>query len=138
MENKMNEKAKSIIKPQEINALALAYLGDAIYEVYIREHVLLKGNYKQNILHKRTIAYVSAKSQAKIIKRMQLYLTEDELDIVKRGRNMKSNTSPKNTIIIDYRNSTGFETLIGYLYLQGKISRLEEIIQMAINYIEEA
>ncbi len=133
----MNEKAKLLIKPKEINALAIAYLGDAIYEVYIREHVLLMGNYKQNILHRRSIAYVSAKAQAKIIKAMQSDLTEEEFDIVKKGRNMKSNTSPKNTDIIDYRYSTGFETLIGYLYLQGNISRLEDIIQKAIDFVEE-
>lgn len=133
----MSEKSKTLINPKEINALALAYLGDAIYEVYIREHVLLKGNYKQNILHQRSIAFVSAKAQAKIIKKIQPWLTEEEFDVVKRGRNMKSNTSPKNTDIIDYRYSTGFETLIGYIYLQGNIKRLEDIIQMAIDYIEE-
>ncbi len=133
----MNEKTEKMIKAKEINALALAYLGDAIYEVYIREHVLLKGNYKQNILHQRSIAYVSAKAQAKIIKEMQSKLTVEENDVVKRGRNMKSNTSPKNTDIIEYRYSTGFEALIGYLYLQGDIKRLENIILMAIECIEE-
>lgn len=128
--------SKLLKKPNELNALALAYIGDAVYETYIRRHVLSKGNYKPNILHQRTIAYVSAKSQAKIIQGIQAELLEKEKDIVKRGRNMKSYTSPKNTDIIDYRNSTGFEALIGFLYLQDEIGRLEKIINIAISLVE--
>lgn len=122
--------------PNEMNALSLAYIGDAVYELYIREHVLLKGNYKTNILHKRTISYVCANAQAEVIKRISQSLTEEESQIVKRGRNTKSYTSPKNTKIIDYRLSTGFEALLGYQYLLGNNARLEELIKMSIDIIE--
>lgn len=127
---------KILKKPSDMNALALAYIGDAVYEIYIRKHVLFKGNYKPNILHQRAIAYVSAKSQAKIIQELQPELLETEKEVVKRGRNMKSYTSPKNTEIIDYRYSTGFEALIGFLYLQGEEVRLEQIINKAILLVE--
>lgn len=132
----MTEQTKILKKINEMNALALAYIGDAVYEIYIRKHVLFKGNYKPNILHHRSIAYVSAKSQAKIIQEIQPELFEIEKEIVKRGRNTKSYTSPKNTEIIDYRNSTGFEALIGFLYLQGENERLEQIINKAISLVE--
>lgn len=119
-----------------MNALALAYLGDAVYELAIREHVLSKGNYRQNILHKRSVAYVSAKAQASIIKALESSLSDEELEIVKRGRNTKGHAAPKNTEVMQYRYSTGFESLIGYLYLNNESERLVEIIDFAINYVE--
>lgn len=119
---------------REINVITLAYLGDAVYEVYIREHLIKKGIAKVEILQKEAIKYVSAKSQDKILKYLtnNNLLVENELDIVKRGRNYNRASHPKNTDIITYKNSTGFETLIGYLYLEDK-DRLNEII----NYILE-
>ncbi|OEF96398.1 Mini-ribonuclease 3 [Vulcanibacillus modesticaldus] len=132
---KVNQR-ESKKKPEEMNALALAYMGDAIYEVYIREYVLSKGSNKPNILHQNTKKYVSAVAQAKILQNILPMLTEKEKDIVKRGRNAKSYSSPKNTSIIDYRYSTGFETLLGFLFLTNEQERLEQIIESAINYIE--
>ena len=102
----------------EVNSLALAYLGDSIYESYIREY-LIRGNCnkKVNDLHKAAIKYSNAKAQASIIHNMMEEFSEEEMRIYKRGRNQKSHTSPKNADIIDYKCATGFEALVGYLYL---------------------
>ena len=119
-----------------MNALTLAYLGDAVYELAIREHVLSKGNYRQHELHKRSVAYVSAKAQAGIIKELEPQLSDEEIAIVKRGRNTKGHAAPKNTDVTQYRYSTGFETLVGHLYLSKNSERLAEIISFAIEYVE--
>ena len=115
-----------------MNVNILAYLGDAVYELYIREYLITKIT-KTDILQKEAIKYVSAKSQVKILNDLinNNFLTENELAIVKRGRNNSKNTHPKNTDIITYKHATGFETLIGYLYLNDK-ERLEEIINIIL------
>ena len=115
-----------------INVITLAYLGDAIYEVYIREKMIKEAPLKVEQLQKKAINYVSAKAQAKILSNLidTNALTEEELDIVKRGRNYKRSSHPKNTDIINYKLSPGFETLIGYLYLSGKKTRLREILEL--------
>ena len=114
-----------------INIISLAYLGDAVYEVYIREKLLSLGNTKVEELQKQAINYVSAKSQCRILNNLldNNILTNEELDIVKRGRNYKRASHPKNTDIITYKMSTGFEALIGYLYLDNQKERLEEILK---------
>ena len=116
------------------NVLTLAYLGDAVYEIYIREYLIKKNISKVDKLQKEAIKYVRAKAQAKIIKKLieQEQLTEEELEIFYRARNHKLQRHPKNTDIITYKHSTGFEAIIGYLYLEDK-TRLEKII----NYILE-
>jgi len=118
---------------KEINVITLAYLGDAVYEVYIRNYLIKKGIAKVEELQKEAIKYVSAKSQSNILNDLirNNLLTEEEINIIKRGRNYKRDTHPKNTDIITYKMSTGFETLIGYLFLNNDINRLEDII----NYI---
>lgn len=115
-----------------INVITLAYLGDAIYEVYIREKMIKEAPLKVEQLQKKAINYVSAKAQAKILSNLidSNALTEDELDVVKRGRNYKRSSHPKNTDIITYKLSTGFEALIGYLYLSEKKTRLREILEL--------
>ena len=112
-----------------INVIVLAYLGDAIYEVYIRESLINKGINKVERLQEESVKYVSAKGQAKILDNLIStgILTEEESDIVKRGRNYKRSAHPKNTDIVTYKYATGFETLIGYLYLTNK-DRLNEIL----------
>jgi ribonuclease III family protein len=114
-----------------INIISLAYLGDAVYEVYIREKLLSLGNTKVEELQKQAINYVSAKSQCRILNNLldNNILTNEEIDIVKRGRNYKRASHPKNTDIITYKMSTGFEALIGYLYLDNQKERLEEILK---------
>lgn len=113
-----------------INIIALAYLGDSIYEVYIRESLIKKGLVKVEELTKNATTYVSAKGQANILKDLidENFFTEEELDIIKRGRNYKRSSHPKHTDIITYKYSTGFEALIGYLYLSNKKERLEELL----------
>ena len=112
-----------------MSPLVLAYLGDTVYETYIREHLIRQNTQRKvNDLHKLAIKYVKAKAQASIIHEIESELTEEESKIYKRGRNQKSNTSPKNADIIDYKHATGFEALIGYLYLNNEIERLQYII----------
>lgn len=117
-----------------INIITLAYIGDAIYEVYIRDNLIRKGIVKVEELQKHAIRYVSAKGQKEILTKLmdKRVLTEEEIDIVKRGRNNKRTNHPKNTDIITYKQATGFEALIGYLYLEKKYDRLKEIFK----YIE--
>ena len=112
------------------NSLVLAYLGDSIYEVYIRKYLIDKGIVKVNILQSESIKYVSAKSQAKYLKEMMdiNFFNEEEIDIIIKARNHKNNHKPKNCDIITYKYSTGFEALIGYLYLNKKEDRIKEII----------
>lgn len=121
-----------------LNGLALAYIGDSIYEVYIREYLLEKGDTKPNLLHQKGTRYVSAKAQASLIKAMEEVdlLSEEELNYFKRGRNAKSHTKAKNADHQTYSYSTGFESLIGYLYLTGQKERLEEIINWCIQTVQ--
>lgn len=117
-----------------VNVIVLAYLGDSVYEVYIRDKLIKQGIQKVDELQKEAVRYVSAKGQARILTSLidNGVLIDEELDVVKRGRNYKRSSHPKNTDIITYKLSTGFEALIGYLYLSGKMDRLEEIF----GYIE--
>lgn len=123
----------------QINGIALAYMGDAIYEVYIRKHLIDKGMTKPTRLHHKATHYVSAKAQAMLIDKMkeQDILSEKELEYFKRGRNAKSYTSAKNTSVVTYRISTGFEALFGYLYLSGQTKRLDELAAWCIKTVEE-
>ena len=122
-----------------ISPLVLAYLGDTVYESYVREYLIRKNiNKKVNDLHKSAIKYVNAKAQATVIHAIEEELTEDEERIYKRGRNQKSHTSPKNADIIDYKHATGFEALIGYLYLSEDNERLKYIISKGIEIIENS
>ena len=117
---------------ESMNVITLAYLGDSVYEVYIREYLISKGIVYVVDLQKEAIKYVSAKSQAKILDYLvnNNYLSEEEVNIVKRGRNYKRDSHPKNTDIITYKKSTGFECLVGYLYLSKNINRLDEIMNI--------
>lgn len=114
-----------------INIQVLALLGDAIYSLYIREELIKQGINNIEKLQKKQVEYVSAKGETKILNHLidNNILTEEELDIVKRGRNYKNNSHPKNTDIITYKLSTGFESLLGDLYISNK-NRLEEILNL--------
>lgn len=120
-----------------INPLALAYLGDSIYEIEVRKHIMEKGIENPNKLQKIAVKFVSAAPQEKIVKHlMNTYLTEDEIKIVKRGRNAKSGTR-KNIDMQTYRYATAFECLIGHLYLEGNNERCVELIRIGIDLLEE-
>lgn len=112
-----------------MNNLVLAYLGDAVYELYVREFLIKSNVTKVKDLSKKAVGYVSAEAQASILERLveDEFLTEEEVEVVKRGRNAHSHTS-KSTDIITYKKATGFESLIGYLYLNDK-TRLEEVMK---------
>lgn len=113
-----------------IGSLQQAYIGDAVYEILVRSYIL--SNKNVNKLHNQAKKYVSAQSQAHILKKIWDKLTEKEKSIIKKGRNTKSNTSSKNASISDYRYSTGFEALFGYLYLNNKNDRILEIFNEII------
>lgn len=121
---------------KEVNVKTLAYVGDVVYELYIREHVISNSHEQVNKLHKKTVKYVSAKAQAKIVDALTDVLTQAEKDIIRRGRNAEANTIPKNTDVITYKIATGFEALIGYLYLDKQQDRLNELINKSIEVIE--
>ncbi|WP_110925985.1 Mini-ribonuclease 3 [Bacillus massiliglaciei] len=127
------------IDEKMLNSLALAYMGDAVYETYIRHHLIQKGAVKPHLLHKEATSFVSAKAQNRIIRFFleEGQLTEEETAVVRRGRNAKSGTVPKNTDVQTYRYSTAFEALVGYLYLSGQTERMEDIISASIHFIEE-
>lgn len=121
-------------KPKEevnmLSPLTWAYVGDCIYELYIRTDLVNKTKLKPHKLHIETIKYVKAKAQADILKRIEENLTEKELEIVRRGRNAENHHLPKNADPADYMYSTAFEGLIGYLYLTKQDERLKEIFKM--------
>ena len=118
----------------EINVLVLAYLGDTIYENYVRHFLINKGIGNVNRLQTESINYVSAKAQAKFLEKMinDNFLTEEEIGVVKRARNYKSNSHPKNTDIVTYKHATGLEALIGYLDLSNKKNRIDEIMKYVL------
>lgn len=112
--------------------LTLAYIGDAIYELVIRTILVEKGNTQVNKLHQRASKLVKASAQSAIIEKLKPYLTEEETGVFKRGRNAKSFTMAKNASMSDYRRATGFEALIGYLYLTEQWGRMLELIKIGI------
>lgn len=116
-----------------MNQLVYAYMGDAIYEVYIRQYLINKGIYKVNDLNKKSLEYVSAVSQRKHLERLieNNFLTELEIEIYKRGRNAHGGKA-KHADIVTYRIATGLECLIGYLYLENKLDRLKEILDFIV------
>lgn len=118
----------------EINVLVLAYLGDTIYENYIRRHLINKGIANVNDLQKASISFVGAKGQASFLHQMLEcdFLKEEELAIVKRARNYKTTSHPKNCDIVTYKNATGLESLIGYLELENKRERIDEIMKFIL------
>lgn len=129
MEDLIN-RAKS---PEEVNMLSpltWAYVGDCVYELYIRTNLVNKTKLKPHKLHIETIKYVKAKAQAEILKNIEDKLTQKELDIVRRGRNAENHHLPKNADPADYMYSTAFEGLIGYLYLTKQDERLKELFSL--------
>lgn len=127
------------MEANQLNGAALAYIGDAVYEIKIREYVIINGLTNPNHLHHAAIKFVEAGGQAKVIQAWlheTNKLTQEEISIYKRGRNNKANTKAKNASIAEYRQATGFEALIGWLYLKGRQDRLEELLEDAIDIIE--
>ena len=118
----------------EINALVLAYLGDTIYENYVRRFLISKSISNVNDLQSESIKYVSAKSQAKFLLELidRNYFTEEEMNVIRRARNYKNNSHPKNCDIVTYKYATGLEALIGYLDLTYQKDRIDEIMKLIL------
>ena len=112
--------------------LTLAYIGDGIYDLVIRSIIVGRGNTKASKLHMRTSQIVKANAQAQVIEAIEDLLTEEEEEIYKRGRNAKSPTMAKNASMKDYRKATGFEALVGYLYLQDRFERILELTKIGL------
>ncbi|WP_458124247.1 Mini-ribonuclease 3 [Paenibacillus sp. Z3-2] len=120
-----------------IPPIALAYIGDAVYEVAVRQYLLSKANMRPNHLHRSATGLVSAKAQSRILSSIEAELTEEERDIVRQGRNAKSGSIPKNADVLEYRHATAFECLIGYLYSSGCHERMIELIGLGIEQAEQ-
>lgn len=119
-----------------INTTALAYIGDAVYELEIRRKLINTGKQNVDVLHREAVRYVSSTAQAKAVKEMlKEFLTENEIRLVKRARNHKITSMPKNAEVVNYKLATGFEALIGSLYLSEDTERLNECVDRAIEII---
>lgn len=126
------------LNPREINTTALAFLGDAVYEVYVRNHLMENGDQNADRLHKRAIRYVCAAGQDKAVRvLMDEFLTDEEIALVKRARNRKTATKARSADAVTYKMATAFEALLGYLHLSGKTERLEAIVEEAFRIIED-
>lgn len=128
----MDEYIKNI-DLQTVSMQTLAFIGDAVYNVYIRCYLASHNNVKTGMLHKESIKYVSAKGQSHTIDDILEMLTEEEKSVYKRGRNTNINTVSKNIDVVNYKRATGFETLIGYLYVKGEKDRLDELVKICID-----
>lgn len=112
--------------------LALAYIGDSIYDVIIRTVVVERGNQSAKKLHRTAIRYVNAGTQARMAEALKEVLSEEEEEVYRRGRNAKSNSTAKNASVTDYRKATGMEALLGYLYLQDRMDRAVELVKLGL------
>lgn len=137
--NKVKKLVESTVNPDTLNGQTLAYLGDAVYEIAIRQHLIKGGIVKPQVLQRQATHYVSAKAQAALITKLQdeNLLTSDEIATFKRGRNSKTYTKAKNTSLATYRLSTGFEAVWGYLELLNKKDRIAELNAWCIKTVEE-
>ncbi|WP_215145714.1 Mini-ribonuclease 3 [Exiguobacterium qingdaonense] len=127
-----------MMQPKQMNALALAYMGDVVYEMAVRKRLLERGLTRPNDLHRGAVHYVNARAQASVVTFWLETdaLTEEEQAVVRRGKNAKSGSIPKRVDVHTYRYSTAFEALIGYIYLTERRDRLEELIKQAFERLE--
>lgn len=123
----LSEAGERCMNPGAYSALTLAYLGDCVYELYVRSHLTSDGNHKVCDLHRAATQYVCAAAQAEFYRKVQGILTEEENAAFHRGRNTKSHP-PKNAEVADYRIATGVETLLGHLYVTGRTERISELM----------
>lgn len=120
------------VNPKQYSPLTLAYIGDAVYELVIRTILVSRANTQVSKLHKKASSLVKAEKQSELVEILEAHFTPEEEHIYKRGRNAKSYTSAKNAGIVDYRRATGFEAVMGYLYLKGDFRRMMDLIKMGI------
>ena len=127
------ERKKDQSEVKMLSPLTWAYIGDSVFELYVRTELINKTNLKPHKLHIEAIKYVKAKAQAKILEKIKDKLTEEEMEIVRRGRNTQNHHLAKNATVQEYMYSTAFEGLIGYLYLTKQDERLKEILDMSMD-----
>ncbi len=124
--------------PKLLNPLTLAFMGDCVYEIMVRQHIIREhGSLSANKLHKLAVTMVCCNAQSKVYQVLEPILSEEELALLKRGRNANISSSPKNSCLTDYRRATGVECLFGYLHLCQRQDRLEELFALAVKTIEE-
>lgn len=123
--------------PLLLPPLTLAYVGDSVYEIFVRQRLLERGMVKVNDLHKGALRYVKATAQAAALAYLHPTLTEQEQDVARRGRNAKSHAAPKGTDPAEYAASTGFETLVGFLHMAGQDERLSQLLHAAAEFLEQ-
>jgi ribonuclease-3 family protein len=139
MTETINSRMEAVISPvvptdvpvNLLSPVVLAYIGDAVFEIYIRQRLVADYNRKPHELHRAATGYVSAAAQARLLQHWMPLLSEEEADIVRRGRNTKSGQPPKNADPADYRHATALECLVGHLYYHGEKQRLEQLVEMA-------
>lgn len=130
--NSLDDKTAKTMNPQ-----VLAFVGDAVYSLYIRQWIVLTDNSKVKDLHSHVTNFVKASGQSNFIEKLLPLFNEDEMSVFKRGRNYKTISTAKNASIIDYKRATGLEAVFGYLYLSGKKERLNEMLSMSIGEKDE-
>ncbi len=121
------------VNPAELSPAVWAYIGDAVYELFIRNLLVSRGPAKTGRLHQEAVQKVKASFQAQLLDKIEPLLDEGELDIVKRGRNTKTGHVPSGSDVLTYRHSTAFEALLGFLYLSGKLDRIVALLEQALN-----
>lgn len=136
MQNFFNSFNKISYDPKKYSNLALAYIGDSVFNMCAKNYIIKKGNIPVKNLHKDTNDIINAKTQAKMYNYIEQFLSDEELSIMKRGRNAKNNNCAKNSNISEYRKATGLETLFGYLFLKGKNERLFNIFEICLKICE--
>lgn len=124
------------IDTSAINTTALAYIGDGVYEIFVRKMMVERGWAAADHLHRETVKYVRAESQAYAVKKIMEMLTSEEQDLIRRARNRKSVTKPKNADPVSYKLATAMEALIGYLFLTGQNQRIDEIMSKVVDEID--
>jgi len=122
------------VETEELSPLVLAYLGDAVYELMVRTLLVNEGLAHVAELHRKAVELVRAGTQAQLLHEVKDWLTQEELRVMKRGRNAKSGHTPKNADVVDYRHSTGFESLIGYWYLKGEEKRMQDFFSKLVMF----
>lgn len=128
---------EKIEQPHLLSPLVLAYIGDAVYELFVRRHVIARGYSRTDRIHSEAVKYVCAETQAVVLKSIEPLLTKEEADMARRGRNAKSGHTARNACVISYRHSTGLECLVGYLFLKGDLDRLAEIMKKVFSLVEK-
>ena len=117
------------VRPDSLNPLTLAYIGDAVYELYVRERIIRAGEMSPGKMNRAAVGKVRAEAQAALVDQLEPLFTDEEADVYRRGRNAKSHTHAKHASLADYHKATGLEAVLGYLYLKDNVARIQELLE---------